>query len=156
MDGWLQALEASALAQTVRFDRWAYAAVNGAHILGIALLVGAILPLDLRLLGAWRGVDRRALARVLVPTAAAGLTLAVAAGATLFATRASDYAGLAVFQAKLALIVIGAGAALLLHRRYGLTLDHAPPARLKAAAALSLCCWLTALACGRLIAFVGG
>ena len=58
-------LQATPAAQWLRGARWGYAAVSGGHVLGIALLVGAILPLDLRLLGFWRRVDQKALAGVL-------------------------------------------------------------------------------------------
>ncbi|HEX2479362.1 MAG TPA: hypothetical protein VHK45_08790, partial [Geminicoccaceae bacterium] len=63
MESVLDALVASAPAQWLRFSRWGYAAVNTTHVLGIALLVGAILPLDLRLLGLWRSVTLEPLAR---------------------------------------------------------------------------------------------
>ena len=151
----LAALAASDFATALRMSRWLYAGVNTAHVLGIALLVGAILPLDLRLLGLWRGVPRDALVRVLVPVAAAGLTLALTAGALLFATRAPEYAALAVFRVKLALVALGAGAALALHLRYGVRLQHASRATLARAAALSMTCWLGALVAGRMIAFAG-
>ena len=70
MDAVLAALEGSAIAQTLRVSRWGYAAVNATHILGIALLVGATVPLSLRFLGLWRGVSRAGLVRVLAPVAA--------------------------------------------------------------------------------------
>ena len=110
-------------------------------------------PLNLRLLGLWGGVPRELLARVLVPVAAAGLALAVAAGLLLFATRATEYAGTGVFQAKLALVALGAAGALLLHRAHGLVLHDAPAATLRRHAILSLVCWTGAILCGRLIAF---
>ncbi|WP_417515782.1 hypothetical protein [Minwuia sp.] len=150
----LAGLETTAAAQWLRGARWGYAAVNGTHVLGVAMLVGAILPLDLRLLGCWRGVDRQALVRVLVPVAAAGLALAATAGLCLFAIRAREYAGLDIFRVKLALIATGASAAILLHARAGWLLRDARPATLRLHAVLSLTCWLGALACGRLIAFV--
>ena len=81
LEALLAGLEATAVAQTLRGARWLYAADNTAHLFGIALLVGAILPLDLRLLGCWPGVPRAQLARVLVPVAAIGLAIAVLAGA---------------------------------------------------------------------------
>jgi len=151
----LAALEATAPAQYLRGARWGYAAVNAVHILGFGLLIGAIVPLDLRLLGVWRGVPRAAVARVLVPTAAAGLTIAVAAGLLLFAVRAREYAGLEVVQAKLALVAIGGAAAIAIHLHGGWLLERAGSARLAGHAALSLLCWLGALVCGRLIAFAG-
>jgi len=150
----LATIEATPVAQYLRASRWGYAAVNTVHVLGIALLVGAILPLNLRLLGAWRSVPRAALVRVLVPVAAAGLLLAVLAGALLFSVRAEEYAALGVLRLKVALIALGILGAVELHRAYGLELAQASDARVAAHAILSTVCWLGALVCGRLIAFV--
>lgn len=152
----LAVVEATAPAQYLRGARWGYAAVNTVHILGIALLVGAIVPLDLRLLGLWRGVPRAALARVLVPVAAAGLALAASAGLLLFAVRAREYAGMEIVQAKLALVVLGAAAAIAAHIHGGWRLERAGGRRLAGHALVSLACWGGALLCGRLIAFAGG
>lgn len=49
---WLAALEATELARALRDSVWIYPLVNAGHILGVALLVGSIVPLDLRLLSA--------------------------------------------------------------------------------------------------------
>lgn len=155
MEAILSAVEALPPAQYLRTARWGYAAVNGAHVLGIALLVGAILPLDLRLLGLWRNTPREALVRVLVPVAASGLALAIVTGALLFSVRAVEYAQLAVLQAKLVLVATGALAAIVLHALHGWMLADAGRRTLAVHAALSMTCWLGAVACGRLIAFVG-
>ena len=152
MDAVLDALVASAPAQWLRFSRWGYAAVNTTHVFGIALLVGAILPLDLRLLGVWRSVALEPLARVLVPVAATGLFLAITTGVFLFITRANEYAALNLFLLKVTLIAAGAVHALSLQLGPGLA--HASPARLRAAGAASLSIWVAALICGRLLAFV--
>lgn len=154
METFLAGLEATPLAQYLRHSRWGYAAVSGAHILGIALLVGAIVPLNLRLLGFWEKVRREDLLRVLVPAAATGLALAIVFGAMLFSVRAQEYASIGFFQAKLALIALGIVSALTLHRGYGLLLEGASRARLRSHALVSIACWVGALACGRLIAFV--
>jgi hypothetical protein len=156
LEALLAGLEGTAVAQTLRTSRWLYAATNTAHVFGIALLVGAILPLDLRLLGWWPDVPRRKLVRVLVPMAAGGLALAVVAGGLLFAVRAREYAGIGFLQAKLALVAAGTLAALALHYTHGFRLDTASDRRLAGHALLSLACWPTALVCGRLIAFAGG
>jgi hypothetical protein len=97
VDEALAALEGLTIAQTLRVSRWGYVAVNAAHILGIALLVGAIVPLHLRFLGMWRSVSRQVLIRVLVPIAATGLGLAVVAGILLFSVRAGEYANVGFF-----------------------------------------------------------
>jgi len=50
---------ASALGHFMRESGpWTYAIVNLAHILGIAALFGAVLIIDLRLLGVWRRTPR--------------------------------------------------------------------------------------------------
>lgn len=154
MEAALAALEATALAETLRGARWGYAAVNGLHVLGIALLAGAVTALDLRLLGLRREVPRAGAVRLLMPVAAAGLGLAVVTGLMLFAVRAREYAGLDVFRIKLALVALGTLAALSAHRAHGPDLATAGRRRLAGHAVLSLVCWLGALACGRLIAFV--
>jgi hypothetical protein len=153
MENVLASLEATALAQYLRDSRWSYAAVNGAHVLGIALLVGAIIPLNLRLLGIWPSVPQASLIRVLVPAAIAGLALAVAAGALLFSVRAQDYAAIGFFQAKLALIALGILSALSIHWRYGFWLEGVSRARRVAHALVSIGCWVGALFLGRLIGF---
>jgi hypothetical protein len=154
LDAWLAALQGSELALALRFSRWGYAFVNTAHVLGIALLVGAIIPLDLRLLGVWNSFERAALVRVLAPVAAAGLALAVTMGFLLFSVRAVDYAALTLFRVKLLLILVGGGSTLALHCLYGRSLATAPRRRLAQAAILSMTCWIGALIAGRMIAFV--
>ena len=154
MDFVLLWIENLAIAQYLRFGHWGYAAVNTTHVLGIALLVGAIVPLDLRLLGAWRGVAHAQLARVLVPAAATGLAIAACAGFLLFSVKARDYAVHELMQVKLLLIVTGTSAALLLHARHGLLMESTSKRRLAVHGGLSMACWIGALVCGRLIAFV--
>jgi hypothetical protein len=155
MEAFLAALESTVVAETLRVSRWGYAAANAAHILGIALLVGAIVPLNLRIFGLWRNVPRPMVVRVLVPVAAAGLALAVVAGLLLFSVRAREYAGIGFLQIKLALVAIGTLSALALHRTHGFLLENASDTRLVGHAVISMTCWPGALVCGRLIAFAG-
>lgn len=152
-DETLAAIQASSPSQFIRFSQWRYAAVNTAHILGVALLVGAILPMDLRLLGAWRRLSRCELARVLLPFAASGLVIAVTAGALLFVVRAKDYGPHPLFQIKMMVVATGAAAALVAHARAGLWLERMTPAQERLHGVLSLVCWIGALVCGRLIAY---
>ena len=153
MEALLAALEATWWAQSLRVSRWGYAAVNTGHVLGLALLVGAIVPLDLRLLGAWRNVPLEALTRVLVPVAGVGLALTLVTGVLLLSIRASEYAALAILQLKLALVVVGAASALAAHYRFGSGLEGASERQLIAHGVVSLVCWTGALLCGRMIAF---
>jgi hypothetical protein len=148
------ALEATPLAQYLRVSRWGYAALNTTHVLAMALLVGAVMVLNLRLLGLWRSISRAAVVRAATPVAATGLALAILTGPLLFSMRASEYAPLDVFRVKLVLIALGTLAALELHRAYGWDLEGASDRRVAVHAAISSACWIGALICGRLIAFV--
>jgi hypothetical protein len=153
MESLLAAIEAAGPAQYLRVSRLGYAAVSGAHILGIAFLVGAVLPLNLRLFGFWPSISRANLLRVLVPVAATGLVLAALTGSLLFSVRAQEYAAIGYFQVKLVLVFVGLVSAVTIHRAHGLTLEGASRTRLRFHAFISLGCWLGTLACGRLIAF---
>src|SRR5690606_37982067 len=104
MDGWAAALESLALARMLSGSAWLYPLVNAGHILGLALLLGAIVPLDLRLLGLWRDTALEPLWTVLGRSAACGLALAAACGGLLFITRATEYAASAPFVAKMACV----------------------------------------------------
>lgn len=136
----------------MRFSRWGYAVVNTGHVFGIALLVGAILPLDLKLLGAWPGVAVEPLARVLAPAAATGLALAIITGSLLFLADPLDYAALRLFLIKISLVTAGTLHALGFQFGIGL---QATPARLKITGGCSLVTWLSVLVLGRMIAFAG-
>ena len=134
---------------------WAYPLVNAAHILGVALLVGAITPLDLRLIGFWPSVPLNTLWYILSRTAAVGLAIAIIAGVLLFMTRATDYAVSELFLLKMLVILVGfANVALQRH-----WMPEAGPgsdptaASMRLAGVLSLVVWVTALVLGRLVGY---
>jgi hypothetical protein len=152
------ALDATALSQTLRASLWLYPLVNTGHVIGIALLFGGIAPLDLRLLGCWRSVPLVPLARILVPMAMAGLSLALVSGALLFATRPLDYINEPLFGIKMACLALAVLNALALRRssRWGLirvTDGDTAPTAWKIAAVVSILLWLGVIAAGRLIAY---
>lgn len=151
MEALIEMLAASDPAQAMRNGRWLYAAVNGAHVFGIALLVGAIASLDLRLIGLWPDVSVPVLARVLVPVAATGLALAIMTGMLLFLAGPGDYLRTRLFLVKLALIASGAGHALWFHARHGFARPGVP---LRRVGLTSLAIWIAVLTCGRMLAFV--
>lgn len=136
---WAAALEASGLGRAMRQSAFLYPTVETLHILGFALLVGAIAAYDLRLIA---GREPPAIAQ---RVAAAGLALAAPAGFLLFATEATAYFHNSVFLAKLGLIALALGNLALFHLRW-------TPGRIAGAASLAL--WVGALGCGRLIAYV--
>jgi hypothetical protein len=123
----------------------AYLLVSAAHILGVGLLVGAILPLDLRLLGFFRTVPLTVVEPFLTRAAATGLALALVTGFWLFTVKPAEYAANEAFLIKLGLLA----AALL-----NIALRHRIAGLVRAAAALSFLLWLAVLVAGRWIGFV--
>lgn len=159
MGEWLVALEATGLAQALRHSVWAYPLVNAAHLLGVALLLGAIIPLDLRLLGVWSSVPVVPLWRVLTRTAASGLVLAMAFGSLLFITAATEYAASGLFLYKMVVVGIATANAVALRviaddalSRMGATRGKLS-AYVQIAGGVSLVAWLTALILGRLVGY---
>jgi hypothetical protein len=153
----LQTLGDWPVAAGLRRSSLAYLLVNAGHILAIGVLVGAIVTLDLRLLGLFRAAPVAILGPPLVKVAAAGLALAVVTGFLLFSVRPVSYASNPAFLSKLALVALGVLNAAMLHlggpwRRA----FHGPaiPAAVKVAAALSLIFWAGAVVAGRWIGFL--
>lgn len=157
--GWLVALETSAFGDSLRQSLWLYPLVEVAHILGFALLVGAIVAFDLRLMGARAFLPAGALSRLLLPVAAAGFTLAVPTGLLLFITEATSLSGNPAFLAKMALLALALLNIAVFHRGAGRSIAvwgaGGPPSRAaRLAGAASLLLWVAVLGCGRLIAYL--
>jgi hypothetical protein len=145
------ALEALAFSEHLRHGRWSYALVSAAHILGIALLLGAVMPLNLRLMDlAWRGIPLATVQRLLRPAAATGLAVAIVSGFLLFSVNATDYAATRLFRLKMALVLAGT-----LHALLNLqSLSGSGRWQRRRAGALSAVIWLSALICGRFLGFL--
>ncbi|KPQ00065.1 hypothetical protein [Marinobacter sp. HL-58] len=152
-------VENLAFVSALRNSTFMYPLVNAGHIFGVALLVGGIVPLDLRLLGLWRHYPVMVFVDVLRVTAALGLAMAVVCGALLFATAASDYAGSQLFQAKMVLVLLGVANALILGRVLrrldirSLPMTAVMPVSLRGGALLSLVVWVGVLVLGRLLGY---
>ena len=156
LESWIVLLEATALSKGLRTSIWLYPIINTLHIVGLGLLLGATVVLDLRLLGWRRSVSVASLAPVLLPIAGSGLAIAVAAGMLLFIARPLDYVFNNLFQIKLALLVL----ALLniwwcMHSAAWQQAVSSGQinARIKTSAALSLLLWLAIVFAGRMIGY---
>lgn len=100
-------LEQSSLGFTVRSSTLLYPLANVAHIIGMILLVGPILMLDLRLLGLSRRIPLRLMAQHVLPWSIFGLLIMIASGFLLFIAEATAYAVNPVFQLKMGLVGVG-------------------------------------------------
>jgi hypothetical protein len=157
MTGFLQAISGWPGAAFLQEHWVAYLIVNAAHILGIGLLLGAILPLDLLLLRSSRGRDLPILGPFLVRAAATGAALAVTTGLWLFSVKPVEYAENPAFLFKAILLVLAIFNIALQHR--GEHFDAAlrsgqVSVRVRMLAATSAILWLAVLIAGRWIGFV--
>jgi hypothetical protein len=150
-------LAATPVADALKASATLYLVVNAAHILGIGLMIGALVPLDLRLAGLIGKAPLDAVGPLLSRSALAGACLAVATGLCLFSVRPAEYAANPAFLAKVSLVALGLANALLLHARPGWRKALAtgivgPGLRLQAL--LSLAIWPGAVLAGRWIGFI--
>ena len=149
----LALIEQQPLVRALATSEWAYPLVSTLHLLGIALLIGGIAAVDLRLIGVWRhGFEPLMLAR-LRRIAAIGLGMAIVTGAALFSVRGSEYIENPWLLRKWAFVAAGVVNALAFAAwARGATVVLDGP-RARATGAVSMGCWLGALVCGRWIAF---
>jgi len=160
--GPLGALEASGLGEAMRQWLWLYPSVEIVHIVGIALLVGSVAVLDLRLLGLSRHIPVRTLARHVLPWTAASFVLIVPSGLAMFTAHATEFIQSDVFVLKIMLILAAGLNAALFHAVTFRTADVwdseemrklPPPPSARLAGAASLLLWIAVIACGRLLAY---
>ena len=152
------AIEMSALGQAMRQSLWLYPVVEIAHLTGIAVLVGSIAVLDLRLLGLSRALPVRRLAAHVLPWTLCSFLLILPSGLAMFASHASDFISSNVFALKMCLILAAGTNAAAFHIAVfpgaaAWNVDAMPPPAVRAMAALSLLLWISVLACGRLLAY---
>jgi hypothetical protein len=138
----------------IRKSTFVFPAVEVVHVLGLTLLLGSILAMDLRLLGA--GMRKQSAAEVavlLAPLFWTGLGLALATGTILFIGEPVKCFFNEAFWWKMGLLA----AALLFHLtlfRWASRSDGLPPVAYRSAAVLSLGLWFGVGVAGRVIGFI--
>lgn len=160
MSAFLIWLQASALGAFTRsLGVWSYGTINLVHIIGIALLFGSIMLLDLRLLGAWRSVPLAALSGPTTFMARIGFTLAATSGIFMLSVNAGEYVGNPFLLVKFPAIGLALLNVVLIHRTQAWKshrhreLMPRERKRLAIGAALSLTFWLTAIFGGRMLGY---
>jgi hypothetical protein len=129
---------------------WAYPALEVVHIVGIALLLGNLVALELRVWGAAATLPVAALARLALSLSVAGFGLAAASGLLMFSSQPGDLLANRAFVVKIGLLMAAGTNAALFHARGGLQrLD----ALARAQTVLSLGLWLGMIITGRWIAY---
>jgi hypothetical protein len=153
----LEWLSATTPAVALRRSGTLYMFVNAAHILAIGLLIGAILPLDLKLAGFFRKLPVEIVGPFLSRTAGVGLAAAILTGFCLFSVRAVEYAANPAFLAKLGLIALGLLNLSIVHLGRGwktAVSSGIVRSGLRFSAVLSAAIWIAAVIAGRWIGFL--
>jgi hypothetical protein len=156
----LSTLEGSALGETLRgAGVWTYGFLNLGHVLGLCLLIGSVVLLDLRLLGAWRATPLAAISGPTVPLAGVGLVIAVLSGISMISVNATEYYDNPFLLFKFGAIALGLVNIAVVSRlpawraKGERDLTVRENRQLAVAGGVSLVAWLTALACGRMIGY---
>ena len=153
----LAALDHSAFSTWLRGSDsiWAFPTVLTLHTLGMMVLTGASVALDLRLLGVARQIPILAL-QSLFPLMWGGFWLNLVTGSMLFVSDATTKGTMPMFFAKLLFVAIGVATMVLIRREvYGRNADPIQgSATARFLAIASIAAWTFAITAGRLLAYV--
>ena len=152
-------LETTALAIWVGESLWGYPIVLGMHAIGLAIVVGIFVMLDLRILRVVRGVSFNAFFS-LYRLAWIGLIINTISGSALFTSQATTFVENVPFLIKISSVIAGVIFGIFIQRRLKVraadwdNADTNIESSATALAALSLVCWIGAIFAGRLIAYL--
>jgi hypothetical protein len=141
---------------------WIFNLAETIHTLGIILVAGTIMLVDLRLLG--MGLKRESISEVvsrIVPFTLSGFAVMFLTGASLFSAEAVKLYSSPFFRIKLVLLMLAGLNALVFHLTVYRTASEwtdalkAPP-RARLAGLVSLLLWIGIIAAGRAIAYGPG
>jgi predicted outer membrane lipoprotein len=151
-------MEQSWLGVAARDIYWLFPAAEIVHFFGLCLLMGALLLIDLRVLGFARGVSIKKVI-AFTPVAIAGLALNVVSGVVFLSAYPENYWPSTAFQLKLLAVAIGAFNALWFKwmeapRIERLADNGDADVRAKSVALLSLLVWTVVIVLGRFLPYV--
>jgi len=142
------------LGATVRDTVWAFPLIETLHLLALAVLLGTVLIVNLRVFGlGQRYVFAAQTARQLEPWMLASLGILIASGIPMAFSEPIKCFESYSFPIKMGLIVIGIASQLTIQRRWVLSGD-ASARKAKLAAALSIVIWTAVGAAGKGIPYV--
>jgi hypothetical protein len=156
-----QWVDSTPLSTLIRQSNWLFSTLDTIHTLGIVLVAGAIMLVDLRLLGAaLRRVPVVQVVARIVPATLGGFGVMLVSGGLLFSSEAVKMYHSPAFRIKVILLALVGLNALIFHRtiyRDAANWDPAvTPARARLAGLLSLVFWIGIIAAGRAIAYAPG
>jgi uncharacterized membrane protein len=141
----------------VQDQSWVWPTCETLHFVGLSLLFGAVLVVNLRMMGVGKSMLSFAALRQLLPLGMRGFTLNLATGMMFFVATPEQYTG---FLFLLKMTLVAAGALNLLYfmlaespDKVGDGDDARPGTKLIAASAIVI--WLAVLFCGHMLPWLG-
>jgi hypothetical protein len=159
MDGALDWLQHTTLAISIRDGLFLFPLLESAHVVGLAIVFGTIVIVDLRLLGL--ATTHRSFQRLAADTlkwTLGAFVLTAITGSLMFTTNAVVYFHNSWFRAKAVMLLVAALNAiafeLTARRRVGeWDAERSAPRLARAVAATSLVIWIGVIVAGRMIGF---
>ena len=147
--------EDSTVSQTIRASNWLFAGIEGIHLVGLALIGGAVLVVDLRLLGLGLRRDPVAqLARDAQPWLIASLLVMLSTGLLLFLSEAIKCYYNDAFWFKMASLLLATSFAFTVRRKVAAADEtRVSPVWSKLVALVSITLWSGVGIGGRWIGF---
>jgi len=147
--------ETTLVGEAIKQSSWAFAVIESVHLLALAVIGGAVLMLDLRLLGlGLRDQPIERVARDTYPWFVWSLMVMLISGALLFSSEAIKCYNSMAFWVKMSSLLLAMIFAFTVRRKVALAGDgRVRPIWLKVVAAVSLALWFGVGAGGRWIGF---
>jgi hypothetical protein len=135
-------------------DSWLFPVIQSVHLIGLTVLVGTIVLVDLRLLGfGLRREPNSRLAAELTPWTLVGFVLMGITGPLMFWSDITRYLNNPAFLFKMMLLLIAVTHHFTVHRWITMEKNaHRAPSMLKLSAVVSLILWSSVVLAGRAIA----
>lgn len=152
-------LEASWLSQLVNDSTWMFPALETLHFIGLILLIGSLLVVDVRLLGFARAIPVNSV-MIFLPWSLVGFAINLVTGTMFFVSDPTTYYPNTAFRLKMLAVLLAGLNAIWFKRTIHPQLvasDCDPrvlPANTQLIAGLSLALWFSVIVFGRLIPYL--
>jgi hypothetical protein len=147
------AIEQTWVGQTIKESLWYFPAIEAVHLLGLAMLGGAILVVDLRMLGVGiTGQPIAAVARAANRWLIASIAVLVGTGVLLFVSEAVKCYYNPSFWVKMSALALGLVFTFTIRNRIARA-ERVAPTVYRLVAVLSISVWFVVAAAGRWIGF---
>jgi len=147
---------ARTLGNFVRDTPWAWTSAETVHFVGLSLLIGVLLLINMRMLGFMKQIPFEALDRLL-PWAMLGFAVNTMSGMLFFAASANSYVGNPAFYWKLVFVVLGGLNVLYFtfDRTWAQETGREAPPLSKLAAVCAMFLWVGVMYWGSMLPFIG-